>query len=131
MQRREDNLRGRSSQGCSDGWRVAPIIDWLLREGRLNPDTPRLIDALAERLIEAGAPLWRLRVIFRTIHPEVAVWGYTWVRGRGIRMDRGGHGIWGQDAYLGSPGQRVNDTGEAVRCRLDHLAPDEHRCCMR
>ena len=126
MQRREDNLRERSPQGCSGGWRVSPIIDWLLREGRLNPDTPRLIDALAERVIEAGAPLWRLRVIFRTIHPQVAVWGYTWVRGRGICVERYGHGIWGQEAYLGSPGQRANDRGEAVRYRLDRLAPDAH-----
>ncbi len=126
MQRREDNLWERSSQDRSGGWRVAPIIDWLLREGRLNPDTPKLIDALAERIIEAGAQLWRLRVIFRTIHPQVAVWGYTWVRGRGICVERYGHGIWGQEAYIGSPGQRANDTGEAVRCRLDRLAPDAH-----
>lgn len=110
-----------------EAWAVTPVIAWLLSEGRLNPDPLKLIDALATHLLEAGAPVWRLRFAFFTIHPQVAVWAWTWVRGRETRIERIGHGVKQTDAYIGSPAQRLFETGTAVRYRLDRLAAADHR----
>jgi len=108
-------------------WRVQPIIDWLLREGRLIGDPLALIDALANRLIAAGAPVWRLRFGFASVHPQIAMWGYVWVRGRGAEITQVGHGFENSEAFIGSPAQRLMQTREPVRYRLDRLAPDAHR----
>lgn len=108
-------------------WSVAPVIDWLLEQGRLNSDPLKLIDALAVRLLEAGAPVWRLRFAFFTIHPQVAVWAWTWTRSRETRAESIGHGIQKTDAYIGSPAQRLFETGAPVRYRLDRLAAGDHR----
>jgi len=109
------------------GWRVRPVIDWLLREGRLIGDPLKLIDALAERLIAAGAPVWRLRFGFSSVHPQIAMWGYVWVRGRGAEVTQVGHGFESSEAFIGSPAQRLMQTRAPVRYRLDRLAPDAHR----
>lgn len=108
-------------------WRVQPVVDWLLREGRLIGDPLMLIDTLAERLIAAGAPVWRLRFGFSSVHPQIAMWGYIWVRGRGAEETQVGHGFESSEAFIGSPAQRLMQTRAPVRYRLDRLAPDAHR----
>jgi len=108
-------------------WRVEPIVAWMLREGRLIADPVALIDALAERLVGAGAPVWRLRFGFSSVHPQIAMWGYVWVRGRGAEITQVGHGFENTEAFIGSPAQRLMQTQAPVRYRLDRLAPDAHR----
>lgn len=108
-------------------WRVQPVVDWLLREGRLIGDPLELIDALASQLIAAGAPVWRLRFGFSSVHPQIAMWGYVWVRGRGAEITQVGHGFESSEAFIGSPAQRLMQTRAPVRYRLDRLAPDAHR----
>lgn len=106
---------------------MAPVIDWLLREGRLETDPLKLVGALAARLLEAGAPLWRLRIGFFTIHPQVAAWAYVWQRGQGARLERYEHGVRDSAAFVGSPAQRMMRSGAPVRARLDRLPAGEHR----
>jgi len=108
-------------------WRVQPVIDWLLHEGRLIADPLALIDALAERLIAAGAPVWRLRFSFASVHPQVAMWAYVWVRGQGTSFERIGHGFQSTEAFIGSPAQRLMQSGAPVRYRLARLKPADHR----
>ena len=107
-------------------WAVAPVIDWLLREGRLNADPVALVDALAAQLLRAGAPLWRMRLGFFTIHPQLAAWAYIWTRGQPTRVERVPYGVQRTGAYIGSPAQKMVTSGAAVRYRLDHLAPGDH-----
>jgi len=108
-------------------WRVQPVIDWLLREGRMIGDPVALIDALANQLIAAGAPVWRLRFSFASVHPQIAMWGYVWVRGKGASAEPVGHGFQSTDAFIGSPAQRLLQTGAPVRYRLDRLQATDHR----
>ena len=115
--------QGRSS----DGWRIEPVIDWLLREGRLDADPRRLIDALAGRLVAAGAPLCRLRLAFFTLHPQLAAWAYVWMRGRETSEERIPYDVRETAAYIGSPAQAMIEAGAPVRYRLDRLAPGDHR----
>jgi adenylate cyclase len=109
------------------GWAVGPVIDWLLREGRLNADPVALVDGLSARLLEAGAPLWRLRLGLFTIHPQVAAWAYVWKHGETTQIERYPHGVRQSAAFIGSPAQRMMDSGAPVRYRLDALAPSDHR----
>jgi len=117
----------RSGAARARNWRVLPVIEWLLREGRLIADPLKLIEALADRLIAAGAPVWRLRFGFSSVHPQIAMWGYIWVRGRGAEITQVGHGFESSEAFIGSPAQRLMQTRAPVRYRLDRLAPDAHR----
>ena len=107
-------------------WSAAPVIDWLLREGRLTADPVALVDALAAQLLRAGAPLWRMRLGFFTIHPQLAAWAYIWTRGQPTRVERIPYGVQRTGAYIGSPAQQMVDSGAPVRFRLDRLEPGDH-----
>jgi len=108
-------------------WKPQAVIEWLLREGRLNADPLKLIDALAARLLQAGAPVWRLRLAFFTLHPQLAVWAYVWIRGRGALIEPIAHGVQQTAAFIGSPAERMLATDAPVRYRLDRLTAAEHR----
>jgi adenylate cyclase len=108
-------------------WSVAPVVDWLLREGRIGTDPASLVERVAGRLLEAGAPLWRMRLGFFTIHPQLAAWAYIWTRGQPIRVERIPYGVQRTGAYLGSPAQEMVESGKLVRHRLDRLSPEDHR----
>ena len=112
--------------GPGAAWPVEPVIDWLLGEGRLNTDPVALVDALAARLLQAGAPLWRMRLGFFTIHPQLAAWAYIWTRGQPTRIERIPYGVQRTGAYIGSPAQKMVDSGAPVRYRLDSLAAADH-----
>jgi adenylate cyclase len=107
-------------------WSVAPVIDWLLREGRLNAEPVALVDALAAKLLDAGAPLWRVRLGFFTIHPQLAAWAHVWTRDQPTRIERIPYGVQRTGAYLGSPAQRMIESGAQVRYRLDRLQAADH-----
>lgn len=107
-------------------WPVAPVIDWLLREGRLLTETQALLERLAEQLLQAGAPLWRLRLGFFTIHPQLAAWAHVWTRGEPLRVERVPYGVQRTGAYIGSPAQEMVERRAPVRYRLDRLSPSAH-----
>lgn len=107
-------------------WKVAPVVEWLLRDGRLLEDTAALVEELAGRLVAAGAPLWRLRVGFFTIHPQLAAVAHIWTRGVGVRVEHIPYGIERTGAWIGSPAQRMIESRAPVRVRLDRLAATDH-----
>ncbi|MFQ5756635.1 MAG: adenylate/guanylate cyclase domain-containing protein [Acidiferrobacterales bacterium] len=57
------------------------LVAWLVDEGRQITEPTHFVDALAMRLIDTGAPLWRMRLSFQTIHPQVEACAFTWTRG--------------------------------------------------
>lgn len=107
-------------------WTVAPVIDWLLREGRLLNDTAALVEQLAGRLVAAGAPLWRLRIGFFTIHPQLAAVAHIWTRGAGVRIESIPYGIERTGAWIGSPVQKMIESRSPVRVRLDRIGANDH-----
>lgn len=118
--------------GPADGWSPVPAVYWLLSEGRLLPDQAERLGGLCERLLAAGAPLWRVRVSFRMLHPQIFARGVTWLRGRGRpEIQMVGHHIPGSDDYIGSPIQALHRTGKPVRRRLDRLDPEHDHHVLR
>lgn len=120
----EDALSGRM-----EGWPLAPVLIWLLTEGRKLSEPGPLIDALAAQLEAVGAPAWRLRIGMRTIHPQSIGIAVVWQRGQGPAEESSvGYGVLDTDAYRGSPIERFNQTEKTVRYRLDNLNPEtDHR----
>lgn len=110
----------------SGAWAVAPVIDWLLREGRLLTDAAALVEQLGARLVAAGAPAWRLRLGFFTIHPQLAAWAHVWVRGEAARVESIPYGVEHTPAWIGSPVQKMIESRAPVRVRLDRLAASDH-----
>ncbi len=108
--------------GRLEGWPLAPVLIWLLTEGRQIPRPGPLITALAEQLAQVGAPAWRLRTALRLIHPQMFGISVVWQRGRGPAEEtRTRHGVFQSDAYIGSPIQAFNESLKTVRYRLDQL----------
>ncbi|MBW8726987.1 MAG: hypothetical protein JF625_17805, partial [Inquilinus limosus] len=48
------------------------IIGWLLGPARILPSPAPLLQALAERLVQAGYPLWRLSFHLPQFQPQVS-----------------------------------------------------------
>lgn len=108
------------------GWQLPPVLAWLLMEGRQIAEPVPFLQALGERLAEAGAGLSRIRLSVPTLHPEVRSVGYTWVRGEPVTLWRVGHEVQQTATYLGSPIAHVIETGEPFRRKLDALGPQDH-----
>ncbi len=108
----------------SPGTRLAPVVEWLAREGRFLPNLAALAEETCARFCSAGLPIWRFRIAFRTIHPELLGMGVLWVQGTGAQLIHARHGIEQSDDYLGSPIQYVFRNSTPLRRRLTDLDPE-------
>lgn len=108
----------------TDRWSVEPVLDWCMQDARFHSSATALVESLSGRLIEAGTPLWRLRVGFRTLHPQVVAWAYVWQRGKPCEEIRVHHEALNSDMFIGSPIQHVYETGEEFRRDLRSLDPE-------
>ncbi len=109
-------------------WEPAATIDWLMAEGRFLADTADLTRQLGERLLKSGAPLWRLRLSMRTLHPLTAGLSTVWERDLDDTTEIPAlHGLEGRSGYIGSPMEIINRTGSAFRKRLtEPLTETDH-----
>lgn len=109
-------------------WNPGPVCDWLLAEGRMLPDMHTLVHQLGARLQEAGAPLWRLRLSMRVLHPLTTAVSAVWEDGNlAAEHIETPHGLERQPGYTGSPLALIVQTGQPFRKRLDaDLGPEDH-----
>ncbi|WP_425405397.1 adenylate/guanylate cyclase domain-containing protein [Hwanghaeella sp.] len=106
-------------------WKIEPVVDWLLTDGRKCQDLESIASGLAGALVATGAPIMRMVMTFRTLHPQFAAERVLWERGEGmISHRRSDHGIWNTDAYKGSPIEIIVKTGEPFHRKLKHLDKD-------
>ena len=88
----------------SFNWPLDPVIDWLLEEGRFLTSIDALAAGLGGKLIEAGAPIARMRLSVRILHPLIAAMSAIWQRDGTIAEDvRDVQGFSQDAAYVGSP----------------------------
>ncbi|MDZ4737972.1 MAG: adenylate/guanylate cyclase domain-containing protein [Rhodospirillaceae bacterium] len=109
-------------------WSVESTIDWLLEEGRFLTDLGALTHALGERLLATGAPVSRMRISVRILHPLItALWAVWEPGGAPTEPMRVPHGLEQRASYIGSPLEYVARTGGPFRRRLaDGLGPVDH-----
>ncbi|MBN9090809.1 MAG: adenylate/guanylate cyclase domain-containing protein [Reyranella sp.] len=110
----------------ADSARLRPILDWIVAEGRLEPDLGRFVDRLMSRAVAAGVPIWRFYIGLQLVHPQMVATGVLWRRGKGYEEVPRLHGVLSSPAYIGSPMQEVRDAGGPVRYCLNDLPEDAH-----
>ncbi len=114
-----------SAPRSSIPWCANPLVEWLLTEGWNLPEPLLLVERLGTRLVQAGIPVWRIRVTIRTLHPQVAGIVYTW-RGNRERAEifEVSHDILQTAQYLRSPLAAIfKDRAGGIRRRLDIADP--------
>ncbi len=105
-------------------WKLEPLIDWLMADGRSHKSMDTFVHGLSEALTAAGTPLARLLLSFRTLHPQFAAEGVVWRRGEGIVAHRrSSHNIWNEEAFIGSPIEAIMTTLKPFRRNLTELDP--------
>ncbi len=109
-------------------WAPAPIIDWLLGEGRFLVDLDELTRRLGDSMLAHGVPLFRLRLSMRTLHPLVATVSSVWERDKETTTRiESSHGLEGRSGYLGSPLEIISRTEAPFRKQLfGDLAATDH-----
>ncbi len=60
--------------------RTNPFVDWLVQRAWQAKSLPDATQQLADALVENGFPLWRLRLVIRTLNPQLFGMTYTWQR---------------------------------------------------
>ncbi|MGI9487524.1 MAG: DUF427 domain-containing protein [Geminicoccaceae bacterium] len=73
----EDGIRMLHPEPPADA-SVNPFVDWLMRKAPHVKTPEDLVQGFADTLAAAGQPIWRLRVMIRTLHPQVLASVYTW-----------------------------------------------------
>lgn len=113
----------------SPGWDPAPICRWLLTDGRMLPDLDAVTVELGQRLKSAGAPVWRLRLSMRVLHPLTTAVSAVWEDGsREAEHISTAHGLETQPSYTGSPLAYINETSQPYRKRLEApLGSGDHK----
>jgi adenylate cyclase len=67
----------------ASGIRHEPSVEWLLNDGWAATDSTKLLEGLAEKLVEGGVLLSRMLVFVHSLHPQVVGVRYTWHRETG------------------------------------------------
>ncbi len=103
---------------------AAPVVQWLLAEGRRSTDIRALIAELARRMNDIGVPVARINISIPTLHPLVYAHTYRWTRG----MDQAEqtprkHTIRDSPEYQVSPLKPVYEENRIIRRRLDVPSP--------
>ncbi len=101
-----------------------PFVDWLVQMA-WRPATLRdSVKQLAEVLIENRFPLWRLRVLIRTLNPQLFGLAYTWQSGTDdISEFQISHEALNSPQYLNSPFALIIAGQGGVRRRLEGANP--------
>jgi len=99
--------------------RANPLVEWLLRDAAELADARALAGGLCECLRTAGISLVHLRVLVRTLHPQVFATAYTWRREKGeVEEGRLSHDVLRSEELLRSPYAPILDGAGGVRRRL-------------
>ena len=104
--------------------RLQPVLDWIVTEGRLEPDLGRFVDGLMKRAVTAGLPIWRFYIGLQLVHPQMVATGVLWRLDEGYEEIPRLHGIMDSPAYIGSPMQEVRQSGSSVRYHLTGDLPE-------
>ncbi|MBM3567812.1 MAG: adenylate/guanylate cyclase domain-containing protein [Alphaproteobacteria bacterium] len=100
-----------------------PIARWLVTEAFLLTETKDLVAGIAQRLVEAGIPLFRLAYFRRSPRPEFLGTAYFWRRGQEVVAYNAPYSILKDVDYLDNPLPIVYAQGKTVRVRLKEVEP--------
>jgi adenylate cyclase len=99
----------------------ARIATWLIGPARQHATPEDIVGGLAERLVEAGIPLRRVRIGQSVANPLTAAWGVVWTRDSGRELYTVPRGMLATDSYKGSPFEHVIVSRTSFRYSLERL----------
>jgi adenylate cyclase len=103
---------------------VNPLAGWLMQEASGAESTPDLVYKFCRGLIEYGIPIFRFRLIIRTLHPQLFARVFTWSKGdheiSELSADRS---IVDAEQFSNSPFAPILEGAGGVRRRLDTANP--------
>jgi adenylate cyclase len=97
------------------------ISSWLIGPARRSLSPKEIVAGLASRLLDAGIPLWRVRIGQRAANPMIGAWGASWLRGGDTELYTVPRGILDTATFHGSPFEHVIQTRTSFRRNLEHL----------
>ena len=100
---------------------LASITAWLIGPARRELAPEDIVTGLANRLIDAGVPMWRMRIGQRVANPMIGAWGVAWTRENGSELYTIPRGMLATASFHGSPFERVIQTRACFRRSLEHL----------
>lgn len=96
------------------------LVNWLVQDAWMSKSSRDLVALFADALINAGFPLWRLRLFIRTLNPLLFALGYTWQRdGNEVEVFEALHEVSESEQYRDSPFALVINGEGGVRRRLE------------
>jgi len=96
-----------------------PVYDWTENFGRSTGSISRLVREVGVRFQACGLPLARLSVIVRTLHPQIAVFGYTSNSDSGTTDEfTADHQSQSRESYQRSPVKEIFEGSPGIRRRL-------------
>ena len=97
-----------------------PFVGWLIGDAWRAQSAPDLVARLAAAMVAAEFPLWRLRLLIRTLNPQLFGLTYTWQRDREeISEFEATHAGIQTSQYLDSPYAPIFNGEGGIRRRLD------------
>ncbi len=97
-----------------------PLVNWLVRDAWMSKSSRDLVARFSDATIAAGSPLWRLRLLVRTLNPLLFALVYTWQRdGDEVTVFEISHETLQGEQYRNSPFALVINGEGGVRRRLE------------
>ena len=107
-------------------WKPEVVTEWLMKAAREITTADQLTAEFGKLLVKAGAPVFRIRIGLRTIHPLVVGSAYTWWRDKpDVESYNPPHGIMESTDYIDSPIECVHQTGKPYQRYLQDASPSE------
>ena len=96
-----------------------PLVSWLVHDAWKPKSPSELVARFSDTMIAVGFPLWRLRLLVRTLNPLLFAKVYTWQRGvEDVTSLEISHENLHGEKYLNSPFALVINGEGGVRRRL-------------
>jgi len=97
-------------------------ITWLTEGARTAASPEDVVQQLCSQLRTAGLAIDRCAVFIRTLHPNIMGRRFLWNLGEDVRVAEADYEVLQHDAYRLSTISAVQETGRAIRLRLE--SPD-------
>lgn len=97
-----------------------PFLNWVVKDASRASTASDLLASLARVLVSEGFPLWRLRLVIRTLNPQLFALNYRWDRNADeIEEFHATHEVRRSDQYRNSPFALIVNGEGGVRRRLE------------
>lgn len=102
-----------------------PLVDWLMRDAWEAASVGELVSRLAQKLRDRGAPVTRMNLMLRTLHPQVMGTAHVWEHRAEpgeeseIQTHELGHEVSSEERFLSSPFVPIFAGRGGVRRRLE------------